>query len=192
MGLITVTPPAAEPLAASDMRAQLRLDADETHEDALIGALIASARARTEAFLRRRLITQTVRLERPPICGGMAVDLPVAPVQSVTSIAYTDTAGDAVTLDPARYRLVTSRARPLVLPVYGTTWPSMLDEPDALRITLVVGYGAAGSDVPADILHGIRQIVAHLYQFRENTAPTQFGPLPLGAEHMLSPHRLWL
>jgi len=188
--LSTITPPAAPLLTPDDaaLRQHLRLEAGETDADTLLAELIAAATARAEAYTRRRLLTQTVRLTLDGFgIGGLeATPLPVAPIQSVDQVQYKDNAGAWQTVQAADYRLVDSVEPHELWPAFGRTWPVPEREPAVVRIDLVVGYGAAASDVPPDIVQAVRMMVAHLDQNRE-AADT-----PFGVETLLGPHRIWI
>ncbi len=187
MTLTVITPPAAEPLTVAELQAQLRWSSSD--ESALLAAYIVAARRAAEAFLHRRLITQTVRLTLTAFCPQLA--LPIAPVQSVDQVAYTDADGDEAILDPARYRLATAGLPTLLVPAYGQEWPVPRNDWDSVRIDLIVGYGAAGSDVPADILQGLRLLAAHMFQNRDATA-APLTEIPFGVRSLWDPHIFWL
>lgn len=187
-----ITPPATAVFTTAEAKAFLREDG--TAEDTLVARLVASATARAETYLRRRLITQTVQLRRDCFPGASAgIVLPIAPVASISKVDYTDGAGATQTLASSKYRLVTSRLPAELHPTYGNTWPVTRNEPDAVAIDLVVGYGAAGSDVPADILAAIRLDVAHMFEHREAVViGAAAAQLPLGVRSLLDPHILWI
>ena len=60
MSAILLNPPAAEPLSLADAKSYLRVAHDD--DDAIIAALIASARHHVESLTRSGLLTQTWRL----------------------------------------------------------------------------------------------------------------------------------
>lgn len=184
---ITVAPPAVEPVSPDEARAFQRID--EMESDSVVAATIAAARAAAETYLRRRLITQTlaVKLDGFPA----AIELPVAPVQSVTSIVYLDGAGAATTLPAGDYRLLDGSTPPRIVPSADAVWPVPQAVPESVTVTFVAGYGAAATDIPADILAGVRLLFGHLYNNREASGDDSLGPLPFGVEFMLRPHVFW-
>lgn len=192
MRVVVVTPPAEEPVTLAEAKLHLRVDHAE--DDALIAALIVSARQVCELRLDRAIVTQTLDafLDRWP-CGSAWWDrgriaLPRPPLQSVASVTYTDTAGAAQTWPPADYQVVTG-TQGLVLPAYGKSWPSARNQAEAIRVQFVAGYGAA-SAVPACINQAILMLIAHWYDVR---SPVTVGMISkeveLTVEALLDPER---
>jgi len=195
MALTTITPPSVEPLLVSDdaFKAQhLRVDHDE--DDGVLAEYIAAARVHVEAYTRRRLITQAVRLTLDGFgCDGRApVLLPVAPVQSVDVVRYMDRSGTWQVLAADQYRLTASRQPVELWPIYGTAWPVPRLDAAVVEIDMTVGYGAAGSDVEPQLLQALRMLVAHWYENRAAASIKAVSPVPMGVEALLNPHRFWV
>lgn len=166
MGLIVITPAAAEPITLAEARVQCQVD-DAAH-DAALTACIAGARAKCEGITQKALIFRTVEqnLDAFPSVGELK--LRGAPASSIVSISYTDTAGDVQTMAPGTYTLdATDPHDPWVLPAYGTTWPATRDVINAVRVRYVAGFGATGAAVPTDIRSWLLLTVAYLFSQRE-------------------------
>ncbi len=90
MALIIQTEPAEEPLSIEEVKTHLRVDMDD--DDDLIQNLITSARQYAESYLKRSLISQTWKyyLDEWPESGEDYIELPMPPLQSVSSVKYTD------------------------------------------------------------------------------------------------------
>lgn len=194
--LTTLTPPGGAFLTAADagVRSQLRLEPGEVEDNALLQEMIDAAVDRVEAYLRRRLLTQTVRLTLDGF-GSVrgfrareAVPLPIGPIQSVEAVSHVDDAGAWQTLAPTAYRLVTSCEPHELWPAFGATWPVPKLEPAVVRIDLVVGYGDAAADSPPRVQQAVRTLVAHQWLHREGAA----GGLPLAVQDSLASERLWI
>ncbi|MDF0598985.1 head-tail connector protein [Psychromarinibacter halotolerans] len=185
MSLTTITPPSQEPLTAADpvLRQHLRKFEDETHEDALIGELIAAARADVETYTRLRLLTQTVTWTRDGFCS---IEIPVAPVQEVVEVRYLSSDGSWVTVASDVYRLTGRR----VVAAPGKVWPVPACEPGNVEIDVKVGYGDAASDVRPEILHAVRRHVAHLLLHRGDQAAD--GGMTEAVRRTLRPFILWM
>lgn len=186
MTLQTITAPATDPVTLEEGKAQLRVR--HAHESVIITDMIKSATALVEAFLRRRLVEQTVRMTLDRFCG--TIEIPVGPVKEISQIVYIDTTGTEQTLAPETYTLVKSRQPNLIAPAFGMTWPSTLDHFDSVTINMVVGYGAA-SDVPDWAISSILRTLDHLYLNRNGSGDAAFG-LPASVQGSLMPHVFWV
>lgn len=197
MGIVRVTPPQSEPVTLDEARAQARLTTND--EDGLLAGYILAAREYTENLLGRALLNQTFNAtfdfcwpkiwdrEHPRI----AVELQRAPLVSVSSITYTDEAGQIQTLPPGQYRVLTARTVGLVEPVYGVTWPTPRWQAEAITVQFVAGYGSTGN-VPEPIRQAILMLVAHYVNNREDVV---IGGVPVtvprGFEALIAPYRVW-
>jgi len=211
MALSLVTGPTSEPVSVDDAKEFLRVDGGD--DDALIGSLITAARQHIDGrdgWLGRCLITQTwdLFLERfpgfglwgyyanlPPVAGygnyryemqDIIVSLP--PLQSVTSITYTDTAGAPQTLNSSTYVVDATSQPGRIMPAVGQTWPATRPQVNAAVVRFVAGYGVADA-VPEPIRMAIKAMVAHWYENRE-PAGALLSPLPMHLDALLAPYRI--
>lgn len=169
MGRTLVTPPAEEPLGLQEAKDHLRETASVTQQDDVIAADILAAREHAEAVLGKHLITQTwtETFDAFP-CVSLknrfaALRLSLAPIQSVTELRYTDTSGVDTLLATSVYTLRKDRHPPEIALKYGQTWPATRDEPDAVRVTVVVGYGDSPDAVPSEIRTWMKQYVENAF-----------------------------
>lgn len=158
-----ITAPATEPVSLEEAKLHLRVE--HTADDDLITALIRAAREQAEHELGRALITQTWErvLDAFP---AAELELGKPPVQSITSITYTDENEDSQTLSSSLYSLDSDTEPGWVLPAIDTDWPDTLDTTNAVRVRFVCGYGAA-DDVPEAIKAWIKIRLATMYKMRE-------------------------
>ena len=148
-----VTPVASEPVTLAEARLQSKVDSDDTSHDALVGALITAAREFAEHYTGRALATQTLEGALDAFPAEDFIDLPMPPVASVTSVLYTDTAGDEQTLSAADYALSTyGNARRINLAA-DAVWPETQEIADAVRIRYVAGGTAPKAAKAAMLLH---------------------------------------
>lgn len=160
---VRVSPPAETPVSLAEAKAHLRVTSSD--DDALIGALIQAATDWLDGWcgiLGRALVTQTWRVDLCAFPACRWLRLPLGPVQSITSVVYSDAADDEQTLDAASYSLHVEASGPVILFSRDAVWPSTYRRPDAVRVTLVAGYGDA-ADVPAPIKTAILLMVGDLY-----------------------------
>ena len=187
--MITTISPPETLLDAQDatLRQQLRLEPDEDDQNSLIDGLCLAAVSFAEGYTKQRFLTQTVRLTRD--CFGFGgIPLPIAPVQSVDQVVYTDGAGADQVLASSGYRLIASGVPVELHPPYGGAWQVPRPDKGAVRIDLVVGYGDAASDVPADIMQAVRLLVGWWFIAGRDAGEDVPGQI----KAMLNPWRLWL
>lgn len=85
---LLVTGPSTEPVTVAELRAQTRIT--RTAEDSLMSAYIAAARRHIETICNVAIHTQTWDLFLNDFPANDELVLPLPPLQSVTSLAYTD------------------------------------------------------------------------------------------------------
>lgn len=159
-----VTGPTLGVVNLAEIKIHLRVDHDD--DDLIIQDLIDSAIADYDGFsgvLNRCLVNQTWA-EKLDYLSPIRIPLTLFPVSSITSITYYDTNNALQTLSASVYRLQKRNATAYLELVDGQTWPSVYDRDDAVTITYVAGYGAAATDVPADIRAAIKLHVEAHYE----------------------------
>lgn len=198
MALTIVTPPAADPVSESEVWAHLRLTLtgspaepeDKTLVQAITKASVAHLDGR-DGILSRALMEQTWDYSFGRFPDGDTIPLPLAPVQSITSVTYIDENGATQTMSASDYALsADTEWSPAVRLGYNKTWPSTRDTYDAVTVRFVAGYASAAV-VPAPLKAAILLLIGHLYENREATAPVQVHEVPLTVKHLISPYRRW-
>ncbi len=183
--LLDDSPNADEPLSLDEAKAHLRVTA--TDEDDLIWSLIIAAREYAENFTHRALMARTWEW-RVDDFGCWQLQVPLAPLQSVSSIVYVDGQGDTQTLATTEYQVDAASTPPRIQPAYGKTWPQTRPQLNAVTVEFVAGYGGAG-DVPQQIKQALLLIIAELYERRESAivgAPIM--EVPFSAKALLLPY----
>jgi len=184
MSLQLITPPAIEPVTLAD--AKLHLKVDTSDDDALITDLITTARSRAEWHTQRALNTQgwILWLDCWPPCG--VIEIPLPPLQSVTSVTVYALDDSAKVLDPATYQ-VDAVSAPARLTLKSTVSPpTNLRAINAVAIAFTAGYGDDADDVPAGFRAAVLELIAFLYEHR-GEAPAEF---PIDALALLAPFRI--
>lgn len=187
-----VTPPAVEPVSLDEAKAQLRVDGDE--ENDFITGLIAGAREYFEEVAHRALISQTWRLSLDS--WPDEIELPRAPLQSVTSVVYKDADGAPTTIGYTDEEgtwvsdtlLVDTESEPgRIVLAASQSWPSdELYRVNPIQITYVAGYGDEAGDVPAHMRQAIKLLIGHWYENREATITgTIMKEIPLGIDSLI-------
>jgi uncharacterized phiE125 gp8 family phage protein len=155
MSLTLKTAPTAEPLDLVTVRGHLRVDSD-LEDDRIQNILIPGARQWCESRTNRQLITATYELKLPCFPPSGIIRVPRPPlISTALSITYKDTAGATQTLAAAKY-VIDAPSDPWARPgritlAYGQIWPTTLEEENVVTVTFSCGYGASGSNVPAQL-----------------------------------------
>lgn len=163
MGLTLKIAPGEEPVTLAE--AKLHCKAEESADDALITALIVSARQQAEHRTGRALVTQKWELTRDSFPVD-SLELPNPKLVSVESVTYLDADGVRQTLANTEYQVVTDELIGRVLPAYGKSWPSCRVQPGSVAVNFTCGYGAAAA-VPPSIKTWMLLAVGTWYGQRE-------------------------
>ncbi len=160
-----ITQPTVEPVTLSELKLHLGMDIDDfLDDDEWFSEILIAARMEVEKDTRRKLITQTIDFfpSRWPNSSDRYPDrirIPFGNLQTVTSVAYKDTAGTSVPLTLTTDYLVElngDKCGYIVLP-YGCSWPTTTLYPsNPITIRFVCGYGLASS-VPRAVKQAIKR-----------------------------------
>lgn len=187
-----ITAPAEEPLTLAEIKAHLRIDIDT--EDDLVSAYLTAARAYYESAIWRALVTQTLGVQMMQWPGQDHIVLRRPPLQSVTSIAYTDSQGNSNTFAASSYNVFANGDVGAIWLKDGQSWPSTTLQPGpSILITYVAGYGDA-EDVPDLDKQAIRLLTGHFYENRENVVAIQgitIAELPMAVQSIIHMRRAW-
>jgi len=183
--------PGLAPVSLAEAKAHLRIDF--TDDDTLISALIDAATAHVDGYtgiLARALVTQTWQQDFCDWPGDRVLRLPLAPVASVSSVKYFDSANTEITVaETGNYALLEDARGPYIKFTSDFAAPALFDErDDRIGVTFVAGYGGA-AEVPAAIRAAVLLIVGDLYKNRDagEVAPNA------AATALLTPYRrVWL
>lgn len=186
-----VTAPATEPVTLTEAKAHMRVTTSS--DDDYITDLITTARLHAENLTKRAFINQTWQLYLDSFPNGFDeeffegyressrislrmikqgfVTIPRAPLVSISSIKYYDSADSSTTLSSSVYQVAAYAGDTppcgRVALKSGQSWPGVeLRSMDGVEITFVAGYGANASDVPLQIRQAILEIVTQIYENR--------------------------
>jgi uncharacterized phiE125 gp8 family phage protein len=189
MVLKLVTGPAVEPLTTDE--AKLHLKVTGSTEDAYIDSLVKAARTNVERYLSRALITQTWRAYSD--YWQDCLNLALAPVISVTSVKYYDETESLTPLDSSLYYADIISEPGKIVRKYDSVYPELEEErPNAVVVEFVAGYGSASTDIPSDIIHAIRLLVADYYDNKgEVVVGTIAVRIPGHIKNLLHSYRLY-
>jgi len=164
-------------------------------EDIFLTNLIKAGREFVEATQRRALMTQTWKLLLDEWPGGNTLEVPLPPLQSITSIKYKDHTGNESTFSDSYYIVDTERQPGRIVLAYNQSWPSTtaLYPSNPIYIEYVCGYGTSPSAVPERTRLGLKMLIAHFYENREAVTFANIKPfeLPLGVRALLYSKKIW-
>ena len=184
MNLNRLTGPASEPASLAEAKAHLRVDLND--DDALIGALISTAREWVEAQTARALMTQTWRMSMDVWPKGDAITLVRAPVQAIIAVRTIGTNGGATVWPSSAYSLAIGSEPSRLLKIDGD-WPGLDRMQGGVEIDLTCGYGNNPSDVPQALRRAVLMCTTHLYERRGDAADGGLGDI----QALLAPFRVW-
>lgn len=156
-----VTAPASEPVTATEAKKQLELGSGSDHDDQLT-LLIEAARQQWEHDTDSALMAQTWRVYFDSF--GCGLQLPKAPVQSITSVKYYDLDNSQQTLSTSVYS--TDLASGRIVLAYDQSWPSYVSRWDAIEVDYAIGVADA-ADVPAIAKQAILLLIGHYFENRD-------------------------
>lgn len=174
--------PAVDPVSTAEAKAWLRVDYD--HEDTLIAALIKSAITSAELFTGRSIMSQSYRLNMDAF--PEVIQLPKAPLVSVTNVKYIDEAGTLQTLSDSLYEVDAASYPARIVPAYSQSWPTHRLTINSVRVEFVAGYGETADDVPQAIKDAILVSVVDRFENRGSE-----GTLSSVSQMLLAPYKTW-
>jgi uncharacterized phiE125 gp8 family phage protein len=179
MGYRLITPPARAPVTMAEVKDHLRVAHDD--DDIKISQFIRAATSYLDGrlgVLGRCLITQTWEITFDAFPPG-EIELPLPPVQSVTSVSYVNPAGTTSTVSANDYTVDTASATARIVPK--TDWPDTAATVNAVTIRFVTGTE------PESVPEALKDAVLVLVAARYNDRIGMENPAILGS--LIAPYR---
>lgn len=177
--------PTTPAVSLDEMKEHLRVTDGE--EDSYIQALVEAITTIVQDFQGRQYVTATRvwRLDDFPSRRSVSMDVPFPPLQSVSSITYTDNAGSSQTWSSSDYDVDANFQPGRIRSVFGETYPVTRDDLAAVVVTYVCGYGST-ADVPQEKKALIKMWTAHLFESREPVVVgSTISKIPFALETLL-------
>ncbi|MFO1105375.1 MAG: head-tail connector protein [Amaricoccus sp.] len=191
MILTEVTAPLAATVPVRAFGEHLRLGtgfADDGSEDAILELYLRSAMAAIEARIGRALLSRefswTVTRWREDSCQG----LPIGPVNSVESITLVAADGVETVIDPESWSVLRDSQRPRLVGRFGRNLPRIPRGGHA-EVRFDAGYGAAWTDIPADLRQAVFMLAAHFYENRSEGSVSGTS-IPFGVLVLIESYRV--
>ena len=186
MGLKLITAPATTPVTLAE--AKVYLNISDTSQDTKLTALIAAATSYLDGpsgYLGRAIYTQTWELHLDDFPD--AIEIPLGPVASVSSVKYYDTASVLQTISTANYQTDLISSSQWIVPISTYTWPDVAE-----GINNVVIQFVAGSATPPEAIKvGILMLVADWFDAPEASSDKAMSEMPHRVAAVLSNHRAY-
>lgn len=186
---VLITPPVLEPLTLDQAKQRAGVDwAPGDSREALLTGFIAVARSKVEHDTGHALLTQTrdVYYDRLP---GDVIPLPEqsTPLQSVTSITSTDTAGATHVLGTDQYLVDLIGGR--IARASGSSWPTDLRTFQPWTIRIVSGWTTVAA-LPPLLVHAVGLLVAHYATLgRDLASVDSIEEVPQGYAAAIEPYQ---
>lgn len=188
MALVPTSLPATEPVSLAEAKLHLRVD--HADEDIMILSLIAAARLHLEHVLGRAFVTQGWLYLFDAWPKGHAVNLPLAPIQSIVHVKVYDSADVAEMLSPSLYLLDGLSVPPRLIRRSPSAFPRPGRVANGVEVSFIAGHGSLASEVPAPLRQAILLLIAHWYEHRQ---PVEIGvereTLPVAVLDLIAPYR---
>lgn len=192
-GSKVTTGPTSEPIEVAEAKTWLKVDTSA--DDSLITSLIAATREHIESTTGLALFTQTIqeKLDGWPYYDDVTNPFQVFhllryPVQSISSITYTDSDGSSQTLNSSIYTLDnTSGNFARVGLDKDQSWPSIANQAGSITVNYVAGWDDV-ADIPGDLIIALKLMLTYFYE-RRGDGVKQY---PTFAEHLISKHYIQL
>ncbi len=154
-------------VAACEFGVSIVKNAPTGADDTLISSLITAARQYCEGFQNRCYLTSTWELWLDEFPGWDYIEIPMPPLQSITSIDYYNTANTMTTITATDYFVDVKSEPGRVCLAYGKSWPSTTLRPaNGVCVTFVAGETAAAS-VKNTWKQAILLLIGDYYENRE-------------------------
>lgn len=171
---VLYTAAAEQPVTLAEAKKQVELAGAITYHDDQLERLIKAATQLAEERTHRQILTATYdwTLDKFP-AAGEAINVPYPPLQSVTSITYTDTAGDSQTLAATVYKVIVNTQPGRIVLKRNQSWPSVYDEAGSVTIRFVAGYADTADELAAaeELLKAGVLLAVQAYWMRDHQQP---------------------
>ena len=175
MSTIRITQPSVEPITLAE--AKLWLKEDYSENDALISALIKSARMLGETITRRSFIESEFELAVDGFTSSIKLSYPK--ILSIVSVQYVDGAGVTQTIAPSDYFLDAHSEPSWLVPGAGLSWPETQSGAiNTVKVRYRAGYGATAASVPENVKTWMLLHIGHNYRNREAAVFGAVNELP--------------
>ena len=158
----------------------------------MILSFIEAATDYCEDLQNRAYMDQTWDLTLDGFPNGDIINIPLPPLQAVSSVTYYGTGGTPNTMTTTSYVVDTNSEPGRLSLAYNEVWPNETLRPvNGVVIRFVAGYGSVATAVPTMTKQAIKLMVGHMFEHRENTEIKVIEKIPDGVFDLLAFERIW-
>lgn len=187
-----VSEPSAPYIPLDIIKQHLRITPDDVYEDDYLTLLSNVVYKFAEKYTKRNFLTTQFITYRDTFCTCCFV-LRRSPLQSVQSIEYLVN-NVWTTLDPATYYNTLENDFSRILRTQNLPWPVWPTNKDprqqSIRINFTVGFGGNYTSIPPELVIGMLQQIAALYENRGDCAGDCARSLPGAARDTYDIYRI--
>jgi uncharacterized phiE125 gp8 family phage protein len=170
-----------------DVKTHLKVN--NTVEDSLITTLIGAATSWAEYYTEQSILAAEYTLTLDKFPSGDTIKLKYGPVTAITSFTYIDEDGAEQTLVEGTDFLLDDSGNIPRIQRIADDWPEVEDRVNAISIVYDVGFAS----VPDDIVAGIKMLVGHLYENRQDAVVSMTASsMPFASKHLFHKYRVYL
>lgn len=174
MALKLITDAVTEPVTRAEAALFLRYTGDLQND--VLDSLIVAATRYVQNWCNTQLINATFEYYTDSFCDEIPIS--IGPISSFTMLEYQDSDDVAQTLASTVYGVDLISPVNKVYLKEGQTWPITRNNPNAVKMTFVAGYGANNSDVPEHYKTVIKMVVSDLFEHRNANEEIEYKPNP--------------
>lgn len=175
--------PQVEPLTLEQVKLHLKVEEDA--DDTLIENLIVAVREKTENYLNRKLVSQTIHQYFDSFDSFLK--LSVAPVIEVLNIEYATETEDNKVLTADQFQLDDILEPCKIYPSAGGSFPEIkAGVINPIRVAYNAGYGTTADAIPKSIQLGMLLMCGDFYENRNDSVRT----LPQASKNILFHYRV--
>ena len=179
MSMQLIAEPLVEPVTLDEAKLFLRIDTLD--DDALLANLIMASRRVIELTTRTCLLQQTWRFGVDRWPSNTLLRLPLAPLQSVSSVTVMDARGNRLAQNVLDFLANPTSVPPTVMAK--TVPPVSAAREGGIQVDAVRGYGSTAALVPQPLRMAVLMVLAQYYETRGQGD----GTLPAAVRTLIAP-----
>ena len=150
-----------EPVTLEEAKSHIRVVAND--ENAHIQQLIKVARKQVEADARRKYVRAVYKIRDRAFPCADEYPLEWPTVEGITSVSYTASTGNTVSLSTSVYELDANETPGFVRLRYNQNWPTTRDVQNAVITTITCGSTAPQTNTPVEAKQAILLMIDDMY-----------------------------